>query len=204
MAKKKRNEYRFEVPPGKTEDQVLEAIENAVRLLAPSFVFGYFSLEDIQQEARMMGLEAMERYDNVRPLENFLYRHIFNRLINFQRDNWKRNESPCDECHGGVFCSGSDGTQPCKKYRAWLRRNSDKASLMRPLDLDHAPGEGARQEGTVEEDVVREELLRRIDEELPVELRGYYLKMKAGVSVPKSRREQVEGAIREILSWPSE
>lgn len=197
---KKHNPYKFVVPPGKTEQEVLSAIENAVRILTPSFVFGYFSLEDIQQEARRMGLEAMERYDNVRPMENFLYRHIYNRLINFQRDNWKRPEAPCDECHAGSYCDNSDGGQPCKKYRAWVKRNADKAGLMRPMDLDAAPSEAAHQNAATEEDVARDELLSRIDEDLPVELRSIYLQMRAGVPVPKARRRQVEDAIREILS----
>ena len=38
----------------------------------------------------MMGVEGLDRYDSNKPLENFMYAHINNRLKNFKRDNYYR------------------------------------------------------------------------------------------------------------------
>ncbi len=191
------------LPPGVTEDQVLAAIENAVRILAPSFTFGIYDLEDIKQEARMMGLEAMDRYDPERPLENFLYSHIRNRLSNLKRNKYRRNDPPCLLCHHAEGNRSLHETgEFCRCYVEWKKRNDSKANIMRPLDIDHIADENesnTMMPSEVEETVELNEMLHLIDEHLDVDLRAAYLQLRAGKSVPKARRAQVEAAIREIL-----
>ncbi len=189
-------------PPGKTEEEVLAAIEKAVRMLAPSFVFGYFGIDDISQQARLYGLQAIAsgKYDPARPLENWLYIHIRNRLINLRRDKLRRSDPPCRRCHDGNPC-GETGTI-CQKYAEWLGRNNSKANLMQPINIDHVSDEKesrARLESTVVQDAELNEVIERIDAALPVELRATYLQMRAGVSVPRARREAVMEAVRAIL-----
>lgn len=195
--------YKFQVPQGKTEQEVLDAIEKAVRLLAPSFVFGYYGLEDIQQEARVEGLLAIERYDPSRPLENFVYVHIHNRLCNLLRNKFRRNDPPCKECASGKPCR--EGSF-CKKYDAWLRRNHVKANLMQPLDLGaQAGGDAWRSfEPSAEEEAIQTELISLIDSKLPTEMRAIYLQLRSGVNVPKSKREAVVKAVKEILRCSAE
>jgi hypothetical protein len=195
------------LPHGKTEAEVLLAIEKAVNILAPSFVFGYFDLDDIKQQGRVYALQALAAggYDPSRPLENFLYAHIRNRYINLRRDKLRRSDAPCLRCHAGDPC-GEDG-QTCRRYDDWLARNQAKANILRPLDIEHIADERerrARVASTVCEDAERDELLRRIDEQLPVELRSSYLQMRAGVSIPRARRLVVEAAVKEILGCLSE
>ena len=43
-------------------------------------------------------------------------------------------------------------------------------------------------------------ILSKVDVGLPIELRAAYLKMLAGESVPKARRDAVAAKLREILS----
>ncbi|MBY0525583.1 MAG: hypothetical protein K2R98_19415 [Gemmataceae bacterium] len=196
----------MQLPPGKTEQEVMAAIEKAVNILAPSFVFGYMDLDDIKQTARMYGLQCLRQYDSSRPLDNFVYSHIKNRLINYKRDNLRRNDAPCRECHaasmtGSPFSHHTDSL-PCQKYRAWKSRNDNKANIMHPLDLDFIADErepNTRQESEVESEVETKELLRLIDMNLDVDLRATFLQMKAGQSVPKARRMVVEKAVRDIL-----
>jgi len=45
------------LPRGYTEQQVLEAIEVVVNSLAPSFVFGFYDLEDVRQELPPPGVQ---------------------------------------------------------------------------------------------------------------------------------------------------
>lgn len=195
--------YKFQLPPGKTEQEVLDAIEKAVRLLAPSFVFGYYSIEDIQQEARVEGLLSLKKYDPSRPLENFVYVHIHNRLCNLKRDKYRRNDAPCAACASGQPCN--DGSF-CKKYDAWLKRNHTKANLMQPLDLGAQVGGDAWQsfEPSAEEEAIQREMLTLIDAKLPTEMRAIYLQLRSGVKVPKSKREAVVRAVKEILRCSDE
>lgn len=186
-----------------TEAQVLDEINRTARLLAPSFVFGYYDRDDIEQEARMMGIQAMAKYDPARPLPNFLYSHVRNRLINLRRDKFRRNDPPCHVCHEKQIANGpghEDG-RICPKYASWRERNACKSNLMRPLDIENVATE--REERNRPSEVVAEaekkEMLRIINRRLPVELRTSYLQMRDGVNLPKVRRRQVEEAVREIL-----
>ncbi len=187
-------------PAGVSEKDVLDAIENAVRLLAPSFAFGIYGVDDIKQEGRKFGLEAMSRYDTKRPLENFLYSHIRNRLINLKRDEYRRSDAPCLLCHAaeGGRSKHASG-EFCRTYVEWKKRNDTKASLMQPLNLEYFANEENSREATAEDTVELNEMLRIIDEQLEVELRSTYLQMRAGKKVPKVRRLKVEQAVQEIL-----
>lgn len=191
------------IPPGHTEASVLKAIEKAVNILAPSFVFGPYVLDDIKQEGFVFALEALEkgRYDPTRPLENYLYTHICNRFCNLKRNRFRRNDPPCAKCHAGDVCPDAIPGDSCPKYRFWRERNQSKANLCSPISLDHISDERERRtraNSTVEADAEIGELLDRIDEKLPIELRQPYLQMRAGVSVPKPVRLKVERAIIEI------
>jgi DNA-directed RNA polymerase specialized sigma24 family protein len=181
---------------------VLEAIEKSVAILAPSFVFGYFDVEDIKQEGRLEAFKVLEKekYDPDRPLANFLYTSIRNKYVNLLRDKLRRNDPPCQPCHIGDCCNPTGNA--CEPYIAWRDRNAAKSNLMRPLDLAHVADENERRtrlESTVVSDVETDEIVKLIDAKLSVELRSTYLQMRAGVSVPKVKRKQVEDAVRDII-----
>lgn len=192
----------MKVPAGYTEAEVLASIEKIVNSLAPSFTFGYFDVEDIKQEGRFEALKVLEeeKFDETRKLDNFLYTHIRNRYINLRRNKFKRSDPPCIKCHEGRPC-GEDNDF-CQAYAEWFKRNSAKANIARPLDIDHISDENekhTREESEVHEQVEVEELKRIIDERLPVEYRAIYLQMQSGVVVPKVKRLQVEKLVREIV-----
>lgn len=192
----------MKVPKGYTEATVLECIEKAVALLATSFTFGIYGVEDVAQEGRLMALEVLERerFNTSLPLAPFLFAHIRNRLINLKRNKFRRTDSPCLLCHRGNAC-GPDG-QICDRYRDWKQRNQSKASLMCPGDLDNIPDEHEKRthtDSTVISESAKNELVEMIDRKLPVELRASFLQMRAGVIIPKARRLQVEAAVKEII-----
>lgn len=201
----------MKIPPGHTEQSVVEAIEKVVSVLAPSFVFGYFSLEDIQQEGRFEAIKSLDAsiyegqrkgYDPSRPLENYLYIIVRSRLLNFQRNKLRRNDPPCRMCHAGNPCGNAEGGSQCAKYAAWFNRNRDKANILRPLDINYISDEKEKKTriaSSVHQEVELDEMLKRIDCQLPVDLRTSYLQMRAGVPVGKARRLQVERAVKDIL-----
>lgn len=186
------------VPKGMTEAQVLAAIDRAADLVAPKFRFGYYTLDDMKQQARIEGMKGMETYDPSRPLDNFLYVHIHNRLHNFKRDNYRRNDPPCMLCHDGRQHEHEDGLV-CHKYATWEGRNSTKANLVSPFPLSPSDDESIVPPVS-DDDPEYKELLERIDEKIPVDLRSTYLKMRAGArDIPKAKRLLVEQAVREVL-----
>ena len=82
----------MQVPPNMSEQEVVGIIKKVARSLAPKYTFAFYGVDDIEQEAFVMGMEALSRYDPTKPLENFLYTHIGNRLKNFKRDNYYRQD----------------------------------------------------------------------------------------------------------------
>lgn len=78
----------MKVPKNMTEQQVIDQIKIVVDRISARYVFHGYDLEDIKQESFIICMDALERYDNKRPLENFLSVHLSNRLKNFIRDNY--------------------------------------------------------------------------------------------------------------------
>lgn len=78
----------MKIPKNMTEDQVINQILKVVDKIAPKYAFQGYEVDDIKQEAFIICIEALERYDENRPLENFLSVNLSNRLKNFVRDNF--------------------------------------------------------------------------------------------------------------------
>jgi len=71
-----------------TEQEVLDKINTVVNRIAPKYTFNGYDVDDIKQEAFLICMDALDRYDQKRPLENFLAVNLSNRLKNFVRDNY--------------------------------------------------------------------------------------------------------------------
>ena len=71
MSKKKKKKTKL--PNNVDEAEFLAVIENISRRLGHKFKFGYHSFEDMKQQCAIFALEGLEKYDNKRPLENFLW-----------------------------------------------------------------------------------------------------------------------------------
>lgn len=77
----------MKIPKNMTEAQVLSSIDAIVNRIAHKYTFYGYDVEDIKQEAFIICFDALNRYDEKRPLENFLSVNLSNRLKNFIRDN---------------------------------------------------------------------------------------------------------------------
>lgn len=150
----------------------LQTIQKAAANIAPKYTFSYMDVDDITQEAVILGLEAYSRWDKERPLENFVSVHISNRLKNFKRDNYYRlglEDSP-------------------KKRR---RANEDKKKIMCPAPMSQDP--------LTFESVDDNDEIDYLLETLAPPLRNDFLRMANGVSIPKKRRDAVTEAVRGVL-----
>ena len=101
----------MKIPDNHSEQEVLDVIDGIANRLCYKFKFGYHSPEDMKQQARLFAWEGLEKYDGKRPLENFLWTHVRNRLYNFKRNNYSRLEKPCDTCEFYISkkCTAFDG-----------------------------------------------------------------------------------------------
>ena len=75
------------IPSNMTEQEVVDTITLVVDRISPRYTFHGYQLDDIKQEAFILCMDALPRYDESRRLENFLSVHLSNRLKNFVRDN---------------------------------------------------------------------------------------------------------------------
>lgn len=78
----------MKIPKNMTEQQVVDQINIVVNRISARYTFHGYEVEDIKQEAFIICMDALDRYDQKRPLENFLAVHLSNRLKNFVRDNF--------------------------------------------------------------------------------------------------------------------
>lgn len=173
----------MKVPKGMTENEVLEVINKICDRYAYKFQFGYYEPEDIRQEAFIIAVDALERYDESRPLENFLAVHVKNRLNNFKRDKYYRQNKKKED----------DKQQ---------QLNNSKKFLMEPLDIGNIRDEhekNMRLGNEFVDNIANKELLDIIDEHLDVSLRSDYLRVRDGTYVPKPRREQIIQEVTKIL-----
>jgi DNA-directed RNA polymerase specialized sigma subunit len=163
------------IPPGHTEQEVLDIIEKVVDVVSSKFRFGYLDVEDIKQEGALMAIEGMHKFDPNRgyTLDNFLYILVRNGLSNYKRKHYARND--CE-----------DNPQ-----------NEVKKKIMNTVDIE-------REDLPIEEmgvlgGIEHKELLQVIDNKLPMNLRADYLRMTHNVDVPKNKKFKVRQAVLEIL-----
>lgn len=196
----------MKIPKGMTEEQLIEIVDRIIKRLSNSFSFGYHSPQDIAQECWLLVIDGLERYDGKRPLENFLYIHIRNRLKNLKRDKYSRNDIPCKGCEFyrpketlDDKCANFERRMDCKEFATWKTRNHLKRELCSSnFNVDTYDNVDAQTEITQETEI--KELRALIDKHLDINLRADYLKMLAGVTIPKAKKEIIENEIRTIIS----
>ncbi|RLC89110.1 MAG: hypothetical protein DRJ03_00715 [Chloroflexi bacterium] len=72
-------------------DEAYPIIERLASSRSANGAFAYYENGDVSQEVWRMCLEALGRYNpEIGPIENYLVRHVTNRLKNLKRDNYFR------------------------------------------------------------------------------------------------------------------
>lgn len=200
----------MKLPRGLSEAKVLAVIDDVVSKLSPKLAFGFYSLEDIQQEAWIIAAtKGLDKFDDTmfedatpdemaKALERFLRVHVNNRMKNFKRDNIGRSEKPVNP----------------DKVAAWEKRNALRRNIMRPISIHELatnydthnlplPTVSDSTDGVIEE-IHHSHLMDLINKGLPIELRNDFLRMCDGVRLPKPRQAKVREAIGDILKGEKE
>ena len=191
-----------------TEKHFLETIDKICYKLLHKFKFGYHNIEDMKQQAYIFALQGMENYDPSKPLENFLWTHIRNRLFNFKRDKYQRPDKPCHSCEffdKDCLKSSSQCTQfscknNCTLYNNWYIKNNNKKNLMQ---ISHTEKAETIQSKSIDlfQNISNQEIIRKIDPHIKVSLRKYYLMFLYGQKVPKKYNALLLQNIKEILNY---
>ncbi|MAR20524.1 MAG: hypothetical protein CMD25_00435 [Flavobacteriales bacterium] len=166
----------------------------------------------MKQQAAIFALEGLEKYDNKRPLENFLWTHVRNRLFNYKRDNYQRPDKPCLSC---VFydahcatstnqCNEYDDKTNCEEYNTWNNRNTNKKNIMKPVGIEDLKEQNVSipklaSDNSILEIVSNKQVLKILDENIPAQHRSTYLKLKYGDKIYKNNLNKLLECIKTIL-----
>jgi DNA-directed RNA polymerase specialized sigma24 family protein len=189
------------VPDGYTEKQVLDIATKILNQIASTYTFGYYDIEDIKQQGYLYTIEILEKdkFDLEKSsLETFLRTCIRNKFNDLLRSKLERRDPPCNNCNDAIDgeCIKHLHVDDCPKWRNWIRRNHNKKDLVRAGTLD---GPEPYTNSDVFDNAMQADLFETISKNMPVDLRGDYLKMKGGINISKNRQIKVMNKIREIL-----
>jgi len=190
-----------------TERHFLETIDKICYKLLHKFKFGYHNIEDMKQQAYIFALQGLENYDPSKPLENFLWTHIRNRLFNFKRDKYQRPDKPCNNCEhydkeyeqSMSQCSKFECKNNCTLYNNWYIKNNNKKNLMQISHTEKSEYIPSKQKD-LSESIANQEIIRKIDPHIKVHLRKYYLMVLYGQKIPKKYNNLLLQHIKEILN----
>lgn len=198
---------------GVSQEEFLRVLDNISKRLGHKFKFGYHSFDDMKQQAAIFALEGLEKYDHSRPLENFLWTHVRNRLFNYKRNNYQRPDKPCLTCpffDKSYKCSNNQCTEfankkDCELYAAWASRNEAKKNIMQPFGMEtELPNRSPTDPFNL---VADKELIDFLDINIQSEFRETYLKIKHGLKVSRQESNKLKAHITEIMekySWTNQ
>jgi len=199
--KKKKNKFAKV-----SEEEFLRVLDVITRKLIHKFRFGYHSTEDMKQQASIFALEGLDKYDHKRPLENFLWTHVRNRLFNFKRNNYQRPDIPCVGCKfydkhmkkSTNGCLEFSNKLDCEIYKNWYSRNENKKNIMQPSYIDN--DQDFFYKGNNDSWIANKEIVEFLDKNISSDFREYYLKLKHGVKINKDKMEKLKAHISNLLA----
>lgn len=160
------------IPSNMTKQEVVLTMNKVIDKTAAKYTFYGYTVDDIKQESYIICIEALERYDGKRPLENFLSVNLSNRLKNFVRDNY--------------FISSTD---------------QQRVRVVQPAQLDYEENLIGEEDAIskIYSDIDYKNLSHLIDINLPPHMRMDYLKMVEGMYISKQRKDEISEYILENI-----
>lgn len=181
----------MKLPPFLNEEEFLAAFDSVVVKLVKKFTFNVFDADDIRQEAFIIASEGVFNFKpeyNV-PLESFLYTHLYNRLINFKRNNYLRRESSCQECR--------KTNKLCARCEQRERLNHTKKSILEPANIENLchPTFITDYDNQVDTQTVITEIINRLT---PAQVEDFY-KIRDGVRINSNKKKRIVAIIEQIM-----
>lgn len=160
----------MKIPEGMTQEQVINQINIICDRIAPKYTFHGYPIEDMKQEAFIICIEALNRYEPGRPLENFLSVNLSNRLKTFMRDNF--------------FIGNS---------------NEDRKKLAQPAQLEYEDKLIDEKSENKYDYLDIKAMAEAVDKHIPASDRMDYLKIINDIYVTKQRKEDIVNTMKQIL-----
>jgi len=205
MTKKKKKTQKI-LNNGVTEEEFLEVLNNISKRLVHKFRFGYHDIDDMKQQAAIFAMEGLEKFDNTRPLENFLWTHVRNRLFNYKRNNYQRPDKPCLTCpfydllykESNNQCSKYTNKDDCELYFSWSERNNSKKNIMTFQSIENTFEKEDHKDPL---DIIKnKEIIHYLDNNIvKPEFRESYLRLKNGLKLNKPLLEKLKNHIMELM-----
>jgi DNA-directed RNA polymerase specialized sigma24 family protein len=188
-----------------SEEEFLIVLDNISKRLAHKFRFAYHDIEDMKQQAAIFAIEGLEKYDNKRPLENFLWTHVRNRLFNYKRNNYQRPDKPCLTCplfdkhmsQSTSQCLKFANKDDCELYSSWSKRNETKKNIIQPSHIED--DNCYRSSTNFSLNIQNQEVIKFLDDHIGTEYRENYLKLKHGVKIPKQQLNKLKKHISTLM-----
>jgi DNA-directed RNA polymerase specialized sigma24 family protein len=99
-----------------TEQEFKELHSEICKKFAGTFSFDIHDQDDISQEIAIIILDGLKRYKKEKSaIKTFIWRHVYNRLVNFKRNNLSRADIPSED-------------EP-EKREAWIKRQEAKKAV---------------------------------------------------------------------------
>ena len=159
----------MKIPEGMTEEQVMAQFKIVIDRIAPRYTFYGWVVDDIKQEAYIECMEALERYDGKRPLENFLSYNLANRLKNVIR-----------------------------KHHFKTTDKDDKKRVLMPGQLSNEEAMRYYEED-MDQNIDTSDMISVIDKHLPSTYRENYLKMVNDIHIDKKQKDELIEVIKTIV-----
>lgn len=191
-----------------SEQEFLQVLDNITKRLASKFRFGYHDIEDMKQQAAIFAIEGLKNYDNKRPLENFLWTHVRNRLFNYKRNNYQRPDKPCLSCpfYDAQFrmshnqCTKFVNKNECELFDTWEKRNASKKNIMVPQNIENINEQNNQKNNDPSDFIQNQEIVDYLDEHIvKPEYREIYLKLKNGGKVGATMLNKLKKHIYSLL-----
>ena len=158
-------------PTKEQQETILKVIER----IAPRYVFGYYELDDIRQESYIICLEAISKYDKSRPFENFISKHLSNRLKTLIRDKYSRSKIESEKHE---------------------KLNQTKKNL---VDLKSVEGQHTLYGDDMLDRISTQEAMEILMQKLPPSMRNNFFRLANGVSIQSAKKNALFAKIKEIL-----
>ena len=168
-----------------TQEQ-LEIIQRVIQRIAPKYKFAYYETGDIEQESYLICLEALENYDPSRPLENFIAKHLSNRLKTLRRNKYYRQNIPEDNKSHAALNENKKNLMDLKSFSSIKEDSPDFLSLMYYHD-------------DFDETLSSSEAVNKVLDNLSPEMRNDFQRLANGVSIKHYRKKVLVDKIKEIL-----
>lgn len=199
---------QLKLPKNTNEEEFVEIVNKIANQLCDKFKFGYYDRDDIRQECFIQAIDALDRYDSDKPLINFLWTHIHNRLCNLKRDKYFRLEKPCHKCPFNAYikktdqCTKHEDKIDCEPYKIWFNKNNSKQNIMSPIGISCVADDDTnkhREDCQILSNISNHEIINVIDLNVSIGIRKYWLQQKDGVKIPKKYYDLLMEEIHQIL-----